>query len=224
MILISDFDGTLYDKNFENNIKAVNEFVKKGNTFVIATGRSINRIKEKIDGKLNFSYIICNDGGMIFDKDYHLIYREDIALDSAKHIFNELKNSIYVGNPLADLGYAYRNEVLKNTNAVIARVIDKSKASHLMIDLVKRYPKVTAYVSDTYLNFTDKSVNKSNAVKWLGKLINVKPKNMIMIGDNINDIKMCKLGKGFAMENGNEKLIKVCHKTVKSVEELISNL
>ena len=93
-----------------------------------------------------------------------------------------------------------------------------------MIDLVKRYPKVTAYVSDTYLNFTDKSVNKSNAVKWLGKLINVKPKNMIMIGDNINDIKMCKLGKGFAMENGNEKLIKVCHKTVKSVEELISNL
>lgn len=224
MILISDFDGTLYDKNFENNIKAVNEFVKKGNTFVIATGRSINRIKEKIDGKLNFSYIICNDGGMIFDKDYHLIYRKDIALDSAKHIFNELKNSIYVGNPLADLGYAYRNEVLKNTNAVIARVIDKSKASHLMIDLVKRYPKVTAYVSDTYLNFTDKSVNKSNAVKWLGKLINVKPKNMIMIGDNINDIKMCKLGKGFAMENGNEKLIKVCHKTVKSVEELISNL
>lgn len=224
MILISDFDGTLYDKNFENNIKAVNEFVKKGNTFVIATGRSINRIKEKIDGKLNFSYIICNDGGMIFDKDYHLIYRKDIALDSAKHIFNELKNSIYVGNPLADLGYAYRNEVLKNTNAVIARVIDKSKASHLMIDLVKRYPKVTAYVSDTYLNFTDKSVNKSNAVKWLGKLINVKPKNMSMIGDNINDIKMCKLGKGFAMENGNEKLIKVCHKTVKSVEELISNL
>ena len=224
MILISDFDGTLYDKNFENNIKAVNEFVKKGNTFVIATGRSINRIKEKIDGKLNFSYIICNDGGMIFDKDYHLIYRKDIALESAKHIFNELKNSIYVGNPLADLGYAYRNEVLKNTNAVIARVIDKSKASHLMIDLVKRYPKVTAYVSDTYLNFTDKSVNKSNAVKWLGKLINVKPKNMIMIGDNINDIKMCKLGKGFAMENGNEKLIKVCHKTVKSVEELISNL
>ena len=224
MILISDFDGTLYDKNFENNIKAVNEFVKKGNTFVIATGRSMNRIKEKIDGKLNFSYIICNDGGMIFDKDYHLIYRKDIALDSAKHIFNELKNSIYVGNPLADLGYAYRNEVLKNTNAVIARVIDKSKASHLMIDLVKRYPKVTAYVSDTYLNFTDKSVNKSNAVKWLGKLINVKPKNMIMIGDNINDIKMCKLGKGFAMENGNEKLIKVCHKTVKSVEELISNL
>ena len=224
MILISDFDGTLYDKNFENNIKAVNEFVKKGNTFVIATGRSINRIKEKIDGKLNFSYIICNDGGMIFDKDYHLIYRKDIALDSAKHIFNELKNSIYVGNPLADLGYAYRNEVLKNTNAVIARAIDKSKASHLMIDLVKRYPKVTAYVSDTYLNFTDKSVNKSNAVKWLGKLINVKPKNMIMIGDNINDIKMCKLGKGFAMENGNEKLIKVCHKTVKSVEELISNL
>lgn len=224
MILISDFDGTLYDKNFENNIKAVNEFVKKSNTFVIATGRSINRIKEKIDGKLNFSYIICNDGGMIFDKDYHLIYRKDIAIDSAKHIFNELKNSIYVGNPLADLGYAYRNEVLKNTNAVIARVIDKSKASHLMIDLVKRYPKVTAYVSDTYLNFTDKSVNKSNAVKWLGKLINVKPKNMIMIGDNINDIKMCKLGKGFAMENGNEKLIKVCHKTVKSVEELISNL
>ncbi len=224
MILISDFDGTIYDNNYENNIKAVNDFVKKGNTFVIATGRSINSIKEKIDGKLDFSYIICNDGAMIFDYDYHLIYRKDIALDIAKHIFIELKNSIYVGNPKADLGYAYRNKVLKNTNTVIARIIDKNKASHLMVELVKKHPKVNAYISNNYLNFTDKTVNKSNAVKWLSKILKEKPKNMYMIGNNINDIKMCKLGKGYAVEKSNEKLKKVCLNTVNSVEDLIKKI
>ncbi len=224
MVLVSDFDKTLYDKNYENNIKAVNDFIKKGNIFIIMTGRSISWLKEKLNPNLNFSYVICNDGGMIFDHDFNLIYRKDISKECIEPIFMTLKKSVYVGNPLIDLGYGYRNDVCKEANAIIARVVSDEETSFIMNELLKEYPNVTAYMSDSWINFADKTVNKINAIKWLGKKIKVKPRHMYIIGDNINDIKMCKLGKGFAMENGHEELKRVCRGTVKSVEELINSL
>ena len=32
--LISDFDGTLYDNNFINNLKSIKEFIDDGNTLM----------------------------------------------------------------------------------------------------------------------------------------------------------------------------------------------
>ena len=46
--LISDFDGTLYDNNFINNLKSIKEFIDDGNIFVVATGRTFKNIKKKI--------------------------------------------------------------------------------------------------------------------------------------------------------------------------------
>ena len=224
MVLVSDFDKTLYDKNYENNIKAVNTCVKNGNIFVIATSWSISWLKEKLNPNLNFSYIICNDGGMIFDHDYNLIYRKDVSRECIEPIFMTLKKSIYVGNPLIDLGYGYRNGVCANANAISSRVVSTEKASIIADELLRKYPKVTAYINDSWLYFTDKTVNKCNAIKWLGKRIKEKPRHMYFVGNNTNDIKMCKLGKSFAMENGNEELKRVCRGTVISVEELINNL
>lgn len=224
MVLVSDFDKTLYDKNYEKNIKAVNEFVKKDNIFIIATGRSISSLKQIIKDDLKFSYIICNDGGMIFDSNFNLIYRKDIIGKYIEPIFKEIKKSIFFGNPLTDLGYAYRSSIQKNANSIIARVISYEKALIFKQKLIKKYPKINAYISDSYFIVTDKTVNKAGALKFLSKLLKINPKKMYIIGDNINDIKMCKLGIGYAMENGNKELLKVCKKTVKSVEELIDNL
>ena len=224
MILISDFEKALYDKNYKNNIKAVNKFINEGNTFVIVTDRGISWLKEKLSPELKFSYIICNDGAMIFDNEFNLIYRQDIAKECIEPIFMTLKKSICVGNPLIDLGYGYRNKVSKGANAITARITDKSKAKVMMENVLKNYPNVTAYMSDSWLNFVDKIVNKCNAVKWLGKRIKEKPRHMYFISDNINDIKMCKLCKGYAMENSDEALKKVCHGTVSSVKEFLNNL
>ena len=37
-IVISDFDNTILDKNYLNNIKAIKNFVNRGNMFIIGDG------------------------------------------------------------------------------------------------------------------------------------------------------------------------------------------
>jgi len=73
-LLVTDFDGTFYDNNYENNIKFIESL--SNINFVIATGRNFPSLKK--DLKIKCDYYICNDGGYILDKDYNLIYRNHI--------------------------------------------------------------------------------------------------------------------------------------------------
>ena len=221
MVLVSDFDETLYDKNYKNNIMAVNNFVKKGNTFVIATGRSLKQLQKDLDENLNFSYIICSNGSMIFDKYFNLIYRQNIGNEICHHIFDMLKQSVYVGNPLVDLGYTTTKENKSDVSSIQARIIDMNGANILKKEILKKYSNANASFSKSSIVFTDKNVSKGNSLKVLGKIIGEKPRRMYVIGDNLNDIEMCKIGIGIAMESGMDELKKVCKKVVKNVEELI---
>ena len=47
-IIVSDFDGTLFGDDFEENRKAINDFVHRGNLFIIATGRAMNYLAEDL--------------------------------------------------------------------------------------------------------------------------------------------------------------------------------
>ena len=65
-VLVSDFDNTLFTDDYQLNIKKINEFVDKGNLFIIATGRNYNQLKSDIKGKnIKYSYLICEDGAKI---------------------------------------------------------------------------------------------------------------------------------------------------------------
>ena len=57
-LLVSDFDGTLFNDHYKENIEAVNRFVDAGNLFAIATGRDLNRLLKDLDRNLKFNYLI----------------------------------------------------------------------------------------------------------------------------------------------------------------------
>ena len=80
--LISDFDGTLYDNNFINNLKSIKEFIDDGNIFVVATGRTFKNIKKKIvEAGIPYNYLICNNGLTIFDDKNNLIYSQKLNVE-----------------------------------------------------------------------------------------------------------------------------------------------
>ena len=74
--LVSDYDGTFYlnDKDIINNIKKVNDFRKRGNIFVIATGRSFLDFTKKLQQfDIQYDYLIINHGATILNKNHEII-------------------------------------------------------------------------------------------------------------------------------------------------------
>lgn len=77
-IAFSDFDGTLYFHNQENiprvNIEMVKKWREAGNMFVLCSGRDVHSLMHEVKNqKLMYDYVICNNGGSIFDNNLNLI-------------------------------------------------------------------------------------------------------------------------------------------------------
>ena len=225
-VLVSDFDDTLFTEDYIENIKKINEFVNNGNMFIIATGRNLNQLLKDIEGRnINFSYLICNDGGTIFDKDLNLISRIDIDPQIVEYLLEELNDDNNVSKALVDNGFHHLEHKDILNNAVIGRYIDKDKAQIRIEELMSKHDDITAYLSHNWINIGNKKVSKGNAIKYLEELLNLNKNNIYTVGDNLNDISMNEMFKGYYIENNSQpELIKVSIGSAKSVKELITKI
>ena len=65
-----------------------------------------------------------------------------------------------------------------------------------------------------YIDITPKNVNKNTALQILGNYLNIKPNEMLTVGDNLNDFDMVKnAGVGVAVANAYDELKKVANYT-----------
>ena len=72
-ILASDYDGTLRTEELVdiNDVHAIHEFRAAGNMFGLVTGRSMESIQTEIQkNKIEFDFIVANNGGVIYDRDF----------------------------------------------------------------------------------------------------------------------------------------------------------
>ena len=183
-ILVSDFDNTLFNYNYKQNVKAINEFVDEGNIFVIATGRGYDSLKNDLDKDLKYSYLICNDGAMLYD-DKRLIYFREMNFEVIKDVFERLTLEKCVGEPLIDNFNNLKNSICKGV-AVIAPIIDRKYYDHkkrqhdgfkLVLNIIRilaiallAYIFILALVttlqekpSQEYLNYVTSSNNVTNS-------------------------------------------------------------
>lgn len=214
-ILVSDFDKTLYRKDYFKNIKKANKFVEDGNIFIIATGRNIKSILSEIgNNKINYSYLICNDGATIFYKDHNFINRHDIDINIVDKICSILNSSDSIKSVYIDNGITLVDKISDPTNGIIAGYNDYLKATELLSNIVKQYPTVHGYLSENWLNITNYQASKGLAIKYLKEKFNWNEEDIYVAGDNINDISMFELYKGFAMADGSKELKNISYKIV----------
>ena len=103
-ILASDFDNTIYylddKKKNKNNIEAIKRFIAYGNIFGIVTGRNYTSVKKLlIENDIPYSYLICDDGAIIFNNmDYPLqtILLDEKDIDKIENILKELECDYYL--------------------------------------------------------------------------------------------------------------------------------
>ncbi|MFA5603417.1 MAG: HAD-IIB family hydrolase [Bacilli bacterium] len=222
-VLVSDFDETFFTDEYLENIERVNSFVDNGNMFIIATGRNIKQLKKDIDQYyIKFSYLICNDGAMIFDKDLNLLNRIDIDLKTTKIILKELENDPNVNAVYIDNGFEHVKEITINNNAVLGKYNDQQIAIDNMNKLMEKYNEIHGYISFNWINITNSQVSKGNAIKYLVDYLNLNEKDIYPIGDGINDISMVQMYNGYYMKKNNcVELEKVGINSVNTVRDLM---
>lgn len=221
-ILVSDFDNTFYTSEIKKNVSLSNEFIKEGNVFIIATGRPLYLLKPDLDKyKIDYNYLICNDGAVIFDKNHNIIEKTNIEYSTTIEIFNILSRSNIFERVYIDAIYDFGELDCENYNGILAKPYDKKEAIKLNKDICNKYSLVQGYLSHKWLNILSREASKGKAIKTLIEREGWFEDNIYVIGDNENDLSMMPFKNSYAIENSSLTLKKECSAIVNSFSDLI---
>lgn len=215
--LVSDFDGTLYDDNFLNNLKSVRKFMNDNNIFVIATGRTFQNIKTKTQ-ELNipYDYLICSDGAAIYDKGDNLIYNKYLDKKIKEDIIQDLKNDKRVKTIMLDDNNDLISNIEVDTSRILVKTYNDFDYADIINQLRQTYRLLKIYKSPNWINISYET--KDVAISYLEKIIS--PSKLYVVGDSDNDIEMIEKYDGYIMKKNNS-CVNNNYKVIDSIENLI---
>jgi len=223
-LLASDFDNTLFVNEYDivDNIESIKKFMANGNLFVISTGRSyIDISKMVLKYNIPYNYLICNDGGTIFDNNGKLLLKKDIPINIACDIMDYVKYNNLEELTYIDTGFDYTKVIDEEVNAIIIKEVNEINSEKILQELENSHSEIHGYISDNWINITEKTVTKANGIKYLEQRFNLNHNQIYTIGDTINDIPMIKEYNGSCMINSTDDLKQCCTNHFNSVNEYI---
>ena len=189
-LIVSDFDLTFFDDDYDENITLANDFVDKGNIFVIATGRSYELLKKEIENKkIKFKYLICSDGAVILDENLNVLKQVVFEQNYINKIIENLKKDINLSSIDID-----SNEM--GISGVYC-VFNDIKYARRVLENIKKEYNVDGYVTTHGINIVKKNISKVNGIDYIKEILKIKDENIYTIGDNINDLEMINKYNGY---------------------------
>lgn len=224
-IVISDIDSKMSSIQGSDIIDSINEFVHSGNLFIIATDKAINYIADTLAiSDLNIEYYICNDGGIIFDKYYNVLYRKDIKQELVRPIINMLEDDENIIEAFVDTSHGFVKDTTKSANGIVARPFDRLKAEVLLNSIVLKYPSIHGHVNDNWLNINDIDVTKEAAVKYLIDNYRLSDNEIYVVGKDITDLELMEKYNGYNLKECPEDLKKYSKGEIENLKQLIDML
>lgn len=228
-ILVSDYDKTFYlnDEDIEKNKIAINEFRKRENIFIIATGRSYFDFHNKVDlYKFNYDYVIINHGATILDKNDNILANFQIKDEIIPEIKNDLKLEKSIKGFCCSKLESRVDFNHKDLTKINVGYNSKDEAISINININNKYSQfINSYqIAETSLEIISNETNKSKAIDLLLNRLNIKRQNVYTIGDGYSDIEMVKNFNGYAMQESVDELKNVAQKEYSSVSELINEI
>lgn len=227
-LIVADLDGTLLksDKSLDDNIKDV--ISGQDYKFTIASGRSMVLVKKFIS-ELNIDLpYITNNGAEIYQNDA-CVKQYSIPDDEVRFILKQVQefdlechanaeNCIYTMGKI-DLILPFRKRfegvlpIVDNAsvNAVCANTINKIMCIDKDLNKVQEFAnKINLYCEHVHCEraegnafvMVNRQASKGLALKNLLKLLHISSEEVVVFGDNYNDVSMFEAAKhSVCMEN-----------------------
>jgi len=215
-LIVSDFDGTFFDDNYEKNIEFINSCRDKNN-FVIATGRNFNYLKT--DLKTECDYYICNDGGYILDSKENVIYKNIIDSEIVNEIYSRILKLNYKEYYFDNITSATKVPT-DNIDKIFIKLEDLNKVDDDIKYLLDGLDDVYAYQSLHWINIMSVNSNKDKAIDYLAE--HNEFNNIYVIGNDINDYDMIKKYNGYLITDNPNKEFN-CINSFMDLKNIIEN-
>ena len=190
--------------------------------FVIITGRNLKQLLPEISNyNIKYDYLICNDGGAIYNRKLEEIYKININSNIAEDIYSMLKNDRCINICFINTGKKITTDLTEEASAIIGIYNDYNKAYKLLSKILVKYKDITGYLSQNWINIKSNKATKDQAIDYLINKLSINKESVITVGDSINDESMIEKYNGFAMACSKDEIKKKGRFVVNSVEELI---
>lgn len=251
MIVISDFDNTLYPHSnvsqFQANLKMVQKFRQSGNLFCLASGRNVSSLTRAWpEYKQYLDYVILENGATCLDIDGKLLFQYSIQKSIVQNICQTIADNFT--SPIAFVYYykakewpvldhdvtklrcwvtdsAVGEEIIQSVKAEYGNLVQSFLTKHAQMTSVDWISEPTKY--HAFIDIMSIEAGKANTIKRLdSSYLSKSNAQIITIGDDTNDIEMIKQYDGYAVKAAVPEVIasvKPDH-VVDSVAELLQNI
>ena len=248
-ILASDYDGTLKvnEEVSSKNKEMIKKWRAQGNLFGIVTGRSTTTIHQEIETKgLEIDFLVCNNGGVILDKnmDIEQLLLIDFPVVEKIIVYIEtIKSNGYVLNDgihRSRVAPMQAKDDLHDTPSTIGakEILENKKVAQIVVNFdeqetantLAKYintnfgTKVEAFTNLNCVDIVPKGASKENGLRYIAKRENVSEKDVYSIGDSYNDVCMIEAFSGATLEHAHIKIKEYAKVVVKDVAEYLSIL
>lgn len=243
--IVSDFDGTLVNENSQISsiaLLAIKNYTQSGGIFSIATGRDYYGALKSIciDLKLKSLHIVRGGSEIISSTDHKVVWARHINSDVLTVLLNHLSNvpDIYYAAERGELIYtkdakphdmfgpnAQFGDLAAMPHDAVPKLFltaspNKPDIVQQFHDEIKhKFPQLhvikTTHKDLIGIDITDVNASKSSALLQYAKLMNLRPKEIIGVGDSYNDYPLLSAcGFKVAMGNAPAELIEIADMVV----------
>ncbi|MDD8048447.1 MAG: HAD-IIB family hydrolase [Thomasclavelia sp.] len=242
--LASDFDNTFYfkdvqEKYHQSDIDAIKQFQKKGNLFGLCTGRPLALLTKPLKGLLEPDFYIISTGSLILDKNYQVLYKEELDKQTASKIYNTYRNEIeciactlskdkfyFSTNEREDKDLICFNKIEDVQEKIFSISLVEStrkRALEIAEEILQKYDNVDAYVNIDSVDIVPKGCSKGDGVNRLRSILNIS--SIMGIGDSYNDLPMLEeANTAFTFDYSPKEIQKKADYVVSSINEAIQKI
>lgn len=250
-VLASDYDGTLRTGKTVDakDIAAIAKFRAAGNLFGLVTGRSMESIQKEIAvNQFGFDFLVANNGGVVYDKDFQKLQCLYMDFDKALDIIAYIKTLDCVSFVINDGFYRYKikvddsqidhkyGDMLEVTQE--EEVLDRGKIAQLVISLndqqlaheITEYLNtefkgyVVAYTNVNCVDIVPVGVSKAEGLYVIENYLELNHEDIYAIGDSYNDLPMIEEFHGCCVAHAQDEILQAATKVYDSVGDAIEDL
>lgn len=250
-ILASDFDGTLTQHGTvsDKDKAAIAAWRKAGNLFGVNTGRGYRGIKAELERhQVDYDFLICNNGGLIYEIEAKPVEQKTadggvlpslVSFILKSGGFHAAIDRIEIDH---EAGYWISDNRDRKPHPDFTQILmDDLNEITYFTQLSTQYEKeeqankctqqineqhganITAFQNGVCIDIVPVGVNKATGLLRYMHLKQVPKENVLVIGDNFNDMDMILEFNGFSVNSGRPEVIAQARKSFDSIAGLIGD-
>ncbi len=250
-VFASDYDGTIKVDGIvsEENLAALAAWKDKGNRFGIVTGRSVESTLLEVN-KYGYAldFMICNNGGVIYDGNQTLLKSFAIDFNKALALIEEIRkmdcncfvlnNGVQRAKEVVNSEYEDYKYGAYSSDYSVERIIAEGCISQIVISLNDDALglEIAAYINEAYKGYVEAypnvncvdivaaNVSKASGIAYIAKHYDYAHDAIYTMGDSYNDISMLEAYQSATLEHANDAIKAVANEVCADVAQFLNAL